>query len=76
MAKKTYSVVAIRPGRRQDYREFNQGVQVNDKGEQLHSDLLSINVTIDAISRTDAETKVRAQYPDHSIDSAATQRLG
>ncbi|QBE66342.1 hypothetical protein [Pseudoduganella lutea] len=76
MAKKTYSVVAIRPGRRQDYSRFNQGVQVNDTGEQLHTDLLSLSVTIEAISRTDAENKVRARYPDHSIDSAATQQLG
>jgi hypothetical protein len=76
MAKATYSVVAIRPGRRQDYSAFNRGIDVNDKGESLHSDLLSISVTIDANSQADAESKVRTQYPDHSIDSAATQRHG
>ena len=76
MAKATYSVVAVRPGRMQDYFAFNRGILVNEKGEDLDSNLLSISVTVDASTRSEAEAKVRNQYPDHSIDSAATQGHG
>lgn len=76
MSKATYSVDAILPGRRQDYAVFNRGVLVNDSGESLDSNMLALSVSIDANSKADAEAKVRAQYPEHSIDSAATQRLG
>lgn len=76
MTKASFSVVAIRPGRRQDYAAFNRGICVSGQGENLHSDLLSISVTVEANSKVDAESKVRILYPDHSIDSAATERHG
>lgn len=76
MAKATFSVVAVLPGRRQDYALFNRGIYVNEAGEELDSNKLSISVTVDANSKTDAESKVRAKYPRHSIDSSATVRHG
>lgn len=76
MAKATYSVVAILPGKSQDYFAFNRGVTTNEKGENLDSNMLSISVTIEANSKADAELKVRTQYPKHSVDPAATVRHG
>lgn len=76
MTKATYSVVAILPGKSQDYFAFNRGMGVNAKGEKLDSGELSIGVTVEANSKADAEAKVRAQYPSHSIDTVATDRLG
>jgi hypothetical protein len=76
MAKASFSVVAIRPGRGLDYSKYNRGMSVNDSGEALHCDLLSLSVTVEANNKSDAEMKVQKLHPDHSIDSSATERLG
>jgi hypothetical protein len=74
MAKATYSIVAILPGKSQDYFAFNRGVAINAKGEDLDSNKLSVSVTVEASSKANAEAKVQAQYPNYSIDPAATVR--
>lgn len=77
MAKADFDVVAILPGRRDDYFAFHtKNIKVNGRGEDLHAAMLSFTVNVEARSKLDAENQVRKQYPDHSIDSAATSRLG
>lgn len=75
MAKSTFSVLAIHPGRRADYAAFKRGETHNQQGEMLHTDLLAMTVETEANSKSAAEAKVRAEYPRHSIDPTATQRL-
>lgn len=77
MAKGHYNVVAILPGRRNDYFDFwKNDVRKNSDGEDLHPAMLATVVGVDARSKTDAEEQVRKMHPDHSIDSAATKKLG
>jgi hypothetical protein len=77
MGKTHFTVVAILPGRRDDYFDFwTNDVKVNRHGEDLHPDMLAITIGVDAHSKIDAENQVRQRYPDHAIDSAATRRHG
>lgn len=77
MAKSTYSVVVILPGRFQDYTDFwKRNLLVNEKGEHLHSGMLAIGVTVEARNKAEAEALARKQYPNHTIDSDATARMG
>jgi hypothetical protein len=77
MAKVNFTVVAILPNRRGDYFDFwTRDVKENDRGEELHPGMLAITVSVDARNKLDAEAQVRKQYPNYSIDSAATRRHG
>ena len=77
MSKATYNVIAIHPGRRQDYMDFwKNGVKTNAKGEVLHPALLADSVTVDARNKEEAEALVRKSHPNYSIDSSATERIG
>jgi len=77
MAKSTYSVVVIREGREQDYRDFwIRNKKVNSSGEELHSALVGFEETVDAKNKKDAESIVQAKHPNLSIDAEATHRLG
>jgi hypothetical protein len=77
MAKVDFNVVAILPGRREDYFDFwNKNIKINKSGEKLDSSMLAVTVHVEARNKIDAENQVRLKYPDHLIDSAATERLG
>jgi hypothetical protein len=77
MVKRTYDVIAILPGRSKDYFDFwKRGRTVNKKGEMLHPALLAEPVMVDAKNKKDAESQVQKSHPKHSIDSAATVRIG
>ncbi len=77
MSKASYSVVAILPERYTDYKDFwTREVKVNSRGEQLHSGMLAITDVVSAANKSDAEQQVREKYPKHTIDTAATQKLG
>ena len=77
MSKAYYHVVAILPGRRGDYFDFwTKDVKVNAQGEELHPGMLAITTGVDARNKAEAELLVQRKFPDHSIDTAATKRLG
>ena len=77
MSKSSYSVVAVLPGRYNDYWDFwTKEVKVNSRGEELHPAMLAITEVVSAANKSDAEQEVREEYPDHTIDTAATQKLG
>jgi len=77
MTKVDFTVIAILPGRRDDYFDFwTKEIKVNKRGEELHPGMLALSVSVVARSKSDAENQVRSQYPNHSIDSAATKRHG
>ena len=77
MAKASHSVVAILPRRRHDYFAYWTLVAKDNAGAELPSPAgLTITVDVDARSKTDAEERVRKEYPDHAIDSKATRRHG
>lgn len=77
MSNSDYHVVAILPGRRSDYSDFwTKGVKVSASGEQLHSAMLAITVVKSARNKSEAERLVQENYPEHAIDTQATQKLG
>lgn len=77
MSKASYSIVAVLPGRYNDYWDFwTREVKVNSRGEQLHSGMLAITEVVSAVNKSDAEQQVREKYPKRTIDTAATQKLG
>lgn len=77
MSKTSYSIVAVLPGRHNDYLDFwTREVKVNSRGEQLHSAMLAITEVVSAANKSAAEQQVREKYPEHTIDTAATQKLG
>lgn len=77
MSKASYSVVAILPGRYNNYMDFwTKEVKVNSRGEQLHSGMLAVIEVVSAANKSDAEQQVRKKYPKHTIDTAATKKLG
>jgi len=77
MGKAHFTVVAILPGRRDDYFGFwANDVKVNGSGEALHPGMLARTVGVAARNKIDAENQVCQRYPDHAIDSTATRRHG
>ena len=74
---RTYSVVAVLPGRYRDYQAFHiRGETINENREPIDFAKLALTVTVAARNKADANAKVRKQYPDHTIDEAATDLLG
>jgi hypothetical protein len=77
MSKASYAVVAVLPGRYNDYIDYwTKEVKVNSLGEQLHSGMLAITEVVSAANKGEAERQVQKKYPKHTIDSAATKKLG
>jgi hypothetical protein len=77
MSKASYEVVAILPDRYNDYMDFwTKEVKVNSRGEQLHSAMLAITEVVNAANKGEAERLVQKKYPKHTIDTAATRKLG
>lgn len=75
MPRARYSVIAILPGRRSEYAAFKRGGTVSENGKALEGKDLFMSVQIDAISKTNAEEKVRLQHPRYAIDSTATLKI-
>ena len=77
MSKADYDVVAILPGRYNDYSDFwKKNVKVSSKGKELHPALLAITETVSAANKSEAERLVQKYYPQHTVDTAATQKHG
>ncbi len=77
MAKSTYSIVVIREGRERDYRDFwIKNKEENSSGEELTSDLVGFTESVEARNKKEAESIVKAKYPNLSLDTEATHRLG
>jgi hypothetical protein len=77
MSRADYHVIAVLPGRYNDYIDFwKKDVKVNSKGEELHPAMLAITEIVSAANKSEAERLVQKEYPRHTIDTAATQKLG
>lgn len=77
MSNSTYEVVMIRREKEKDY--FNYWKNNNNQtsiGEELHSDLLSFTIQVEAPNKSMAEDIARKKYPGLTIDCEATIKIG
>lgn len=77
MSKITFKVVVIRPGMHSQYMDYwRRGVTTTPNGTLIRTDQLAFIEFVDAKNKIEAEQTVQAKFPNHSIDSSATQRFG
>ncbi|MEF3696876.1 hypothetical protein [Desulfolutivibrio sp.] len=77
MSNLTYEVVMIRRGKEIDYYNYwRHNNNQTPMGEELHTDLLSFTIQVEAPNKSMAEEIAHKKYPDHTIDREATNKIG
>jgi hypothetical protein len=77
MSRADYHVDAVLPGRYNDYIDlWKKGAKMNSRGEELHLAMLAITEIVSAANKSEAERLVQKKCPKHTIDTAATKKLG